>query len=348
MRSRAASSRFRSFAPPVLDLTPTPGEAPRPLPAPAPIQAPAPAPPELFIRAIDLPVAALKNARVAVALQLDRLSPLPPGQGVAGVALIGPAEAGLTRFAVAIAPISIFTPAPGARTVRRVWIEGALDGETFQFRFDHPETARDRAETLRDRLAIVATSAACLSLILGGASVGLDRYLTKAQDQLEQVRGAVAAARRQAQNQSAAMRRWTQLGQTSQAGRVGCVLDRLVGGGRERVYLTALSISPELVTAQYGQSLGPDRLSALAAEGVAPSVQAPGPVSAQNAPMAAPGVPGPFETAPGYPMRGPPLPQSAYGQNQTPYGDAFVGPPGVLATPPSEATAMTIARWACP
>lgn len=363
MKSR---TRFKAFAPPILDLTPPASATATPIPArPA-----APAAPDLFVQAVDLPVAALKDARAAVALQLDRMSPLPPGEGVAAVALIGPAEANLTRYAVAIAPLAIFTPVPGGRPLRRVWVDGALDGETYRFRFDHPETAGERAEGVRGHLQVVAVSALCLILILGGASIGLDQRLADDQDQLARTQAGVAAARRQAQAQSSAARRWAQLGETNQASRVGCVFDRL-GSGQGRAYLSALSITPSLITVDYSSTPGPERLTALATQGLAPSVTPPGPVAALPVAPPAPvapayGVPGSFQAAPGYPRRGPPPPRSAPGAGRFIPG-AFYGPTsgaGATFVPPTEpagpielaspmapipeTVTLTLARWACP
>jgi len=365
MKSRA---RFKAFAPPILDLTPPASAAPprvSSMTAAGPVAAP-----DLFVQAVDLPVAALKDARAAVALQLDRLSPLPPGEGVAAVALVGPAEANLTRYAVAIAPLAIFTPTPGGRALKRVWLDGTLEGETYRFRFDHPETAGERVEGIRGHLQVVAVSALCLILILGGASIGLEQRLTDDQDQLERARSGVIAARRQAQAQSAAARRWAQLSETNQAGRVGCVFERLAGSGQGRAYLSALSITPGLISAEYSTSPGPDRLAALATQGLAPSAPMPGPVTAtpvEPSPVVSPpayGVPGSFQAAPGYPRRGPPPPRSAPGQGgfypgvvygPTPdAGGAFAGstgpsgPIGMMGAPPTEAVTLTLARWACP
>lgn len=357
MKSR---TRFKAFAPPILDLTPPASEPRRPAAGPV-------AAPDLFVQAVDLPVAALKGARAAVALQLDRLSPLPAGEGVAAVALIGPAEANLTRYAVAIAPLAIFTPVPGGRPLKRVWIDGMLDGETYRFRFDHPETAGERAEGVRGQLQVVAVSALCLILILGGASIGLDRRLADDQDRLERTQAGVAAARRQAQVQSAAARRWAQLGETNQAARIGCVFDRLAGAGQGRAYLSALSITPSLTTVEYSSAPGSERLTVLAASGLAPSAPSSGPVVA--APVTPSyGVPGAFEAAPGYPRRGPPPPRSAPGMGgfvpgvrygPTPGGGAPFVPPAepstpvelALAPPPGpvpEGITLTLARWACP
>jgi|GEM_PF-3101817 len=349
MKSRA---RFKAFAPPILDLTP-----------PASVR-PAAAPSELFVQAVDLPVAALKDARAAVALQLDRLSPLPPGEGVAAVALIGPAEANLTRYAVAVAPLAIFTPTPGGRPLKRVWLDGTLEGETYRFRFDHPETAGERAEGIRGYLQVVAISALCLILILGGASIGLDQRLVGDQDRLERTRVGVAAARRQAQAQSTAARRWAQLGETNQAGRVGCVFDRLAAGGQGRAYLSALSITPSLTTVNYSTAPTPERLTALATLGLAPSAPSPGPVAALpvTPSSAAPayGVPGGFQSAPGYPRRGPPPPRSAPGQGgfypgvvygpTSGAGSGFVDPASAMGPPApiAETVTLTLARWACP
>src|SRR5579864_3489629 len=63
-----------------------------------------PPPDEVFVRAIDLPTLSLRQARAAVARQLDILSPLPPAEVAASVVLVGPTETGLHRYAVGLAP----------------------------------------------------------------------------------------------------------------------------------------------------------------------------------------------------------------------------------------------------
>jgi hypothetical protein len=78
-----------------------------------PTEASAPAHGEVFVRAVDLPTLSLRQARAAVAQQLDILSPLPPAEVAASVVLIGPTEEGLNRYAVGLAPRRLIAAAPG-------------------------------------------------------------------------------------------------------------------------------------------------------------------------------------------------------------------------------------------
>ena len=92
-----------------------------------PAAAPAAPLDEVFVRAIDLPTLSLRQARAAVAHQLDILSPLPPAEVAASVVLVGPTEAGLNRYAVGLAPRKRLAEAPaGEKTVTLI---GRLDGQ---------------------------------------------------------------------------------------------------------------------------------------------------------------------------------------------------------------------------
>src|SRR5271155_2336625 len=96
----------------------------QPIPPDASIAA-APVRDEIFVRALDLPTLSLKQARAAVAQQLDILSPLPPAEVAFSVVLLGPVEEGLNRFAVGFAPRALLER-DGERIVTLI---GRLDGE---------------------------------------------------------------------------------------------------------------------------------------------------------------------------------------------------------------------------
>ena len=117
----------------------------------------------VFVRALDLPTASLRAAREAVAMQLDILSPMPAADTVPAVRLVGPAENGLTRFAVGLAPLSQFEDlaAQGARGPASLYLTGELDGEAMTFRFDNPYRSRALAEGREQIVALAALARSC-------------------------------------------------------------------------------------------------------------------------------------------------------------------------------------------
>lgn len=226
----------------------------------------------VFVRLLDLPTGSLKAAREAVALQLDILSPLPADQTAFAVEPVGPAEGGQTRFAVAFASRAIFGPTPTIAAHGPAFVElpGALDGETWDFRFDNPWRRGAAVDDRRRTLELVCAFALGLVLVLGAASLRLDRSVERASARLEATTDLVRFTSRQVRLQGDAQRVWRSAAGQRHAMMIDCAFDTLAAtraatGGE--VVLTDLSAADGQVMAGLAQPMSPDQLSLLAARG---------------------------------------------------------------------------------
>jgi hypothetical protein len=187
----------------------------------------------VFVRAIDLPTLSLRQARAAVAQQLDILSPLPPAQVAASVVLIGPTEMGLHRYAVGLAPRTLLAEAPADG--RSVTLIGRLDGEIVAFRF---ERLRAGAEVGRGGWIEIATIAgACLAILLAGANLRVDREIDAVQAKLDAADTLVQQRSHEVAQVARVAGAWRAAAATRKAGLVDCALANLVkaNGGPVRV-----------------------------------------------------------------------------------------------------------------
>ncbi|HEX3407784.1 MAG TPA: hypothetical protein VHS81_11145 [Caulobacteraceae bacterium] len=240
-----------------------PSGAPSP-PTPAD-KAAAPPPDEVFVRAIDLPTPSLRQARAAVAQQLDILSPLPPAEVVAAVVLIGPAEAGLNRYAVGLAPRRLLAEAPAEGRI--VTLIGRLDGEIIAFRFERP---RDGAEAgARDWIEIATIAGACLAILLAGANLRVDREIDATQARIDAADALVQQRSHEVAQVARVAGAWRAAAATRKAGVVDCALAHLVKASGGPVRVAGLAMAGGQLTARLADP--PADAAALKALGLTPA-----------------------------------------------------------------------------
>ena len=249
---------------------PNPAEsAPTPTPEAAPAGA---APPdEVFVRAIDLPTLSLRQARAAVAQQLDILSPLPPAQVVAAVVLIGPTEAGLHRYAVGLAPRRRLAEAPAEG--RTVTLIGRLDGEIIAFRFERPREGGAAGGWIE----IATIAGACLAILLAGANLRVDREIDAVQAKADVADALVRQRSHDAAQIARVAGAWRAAAATRKAGLVDCALANLVKASGGPVRIAGLAMAGGQLTTRLADP--PADVAAMKALGLTP-VAAP---IAQNA-----------------------------------------------------------------
>ena len=247
---------------------------------------------EIFVRALDLPTLSVKQARAAVAQQLDILSPLPPAGVLSSVVLIGPVEDGLNRFAVGFAPRALLERMTegGERTVTLI---GRLEGEAIVFRFDRPGALPGKPDWAA-RLEMATIAGLCLAILLAGASVRLGREVDRVQAQDD-------AANAQVQHLSGEAASLARIGaawRAAQAGRpagvVDCALGDLAKATGGPVSLTRLSLADGQVSARLSAPANDATLTALRAMGFqatpSPAAVAQSPLAGLADPVATPTV----------------------------------------------------------
>ncbi len=214
------------------------------------------------MRALDLPTLSLKQARAAVAQQLDILSPLPPAEVACSVVLLGPVEEGLNRFAVGFAPRALLER-DGERIVTLI---GRLDGEVIVFRFDRPGAPPGKPDWAA-WLELATIAGLCVAMVLAGASVRLGGEIDRLQARTD-------AANTQVQHlsaQAAALARigaaWRAAETTRQAGVVDCALSDLAKATGGPVSLTRLSLADGQFSARLNAPATDATLTALQAMG---------------------------------------------------------------------------------
>ncbi len=223
---------------------------------------------EVFVRAIDLPTPSLRQAKAAVAQQLDILSPLPPAEVVASVVLIGPTEAGLNRYAVGLAPRRRLAEAPvEGRTVTLI---GRLDGEIIAFRFERP-----RGGAAGNWIEIATIAGACLAIVLAGANLRVDHEIDAVQAEVDAADTLVQQRAHEVAQVARVAGAWRAAAATRKAGLVDCALANLVKASGGPVRIAGLAMSGGQLTARLADP--PADPAALTALGfspvVAPAVQ---------------------------------------------------------------------------
>ena len=217
---------------------------------------------EVFVRAIDLPTPSLRQARAAVAHQLDILSPLPPAEVAASVVLVGPTEAGLNRYAVGLAPKRRLAEAPAEG--RTVTLIGRLDGQVIAFRFERPGVSGGPAAWVE----IVTIAGACLAIVLAGANLRVDREIDAAQAKVD----AAGALVQQRSHEAAAVARvagaWRAAAATRKAGLVDCALVNLVKASGGPVKLAGLAMAAGQLTARLAEPPSDGAVAAMRALGL--------------------------------------------------------------------------------
>ncbi len=248
---------------------------------------------EVFVRAIDLPTLSLRQARAAVANQLDILSPLPPAEVVAAVVLLGPTETGLHRYAVGLAPHRLLAAARAeGRTVPLI---GRLDDQVIVFRFERPGAAGGSAAWLE----IATIAGVCLAIVLAGANLRVDREIDTVQAKVETADATV----QQRSHEVAAVARvaaaWRAAAATRRAGLVDCALTALVKASAGAVKVAGLTMAGGQLTARLAEPPSDGAVAAMKTLGltaapvpVAQSAGAPAAVATPASdPTSAPAVP---------------------------------------------------------
>jgi hypothetical protein len=255
--------------------------------APQPAAAPS-ARDEVFVRAIDLPTLSLRQARAAVAHQLDILSPLPPAEVAACVVLVGPTEAGLNRYAVGLAPKKRLAEAPAEG--RTVTLIGRLDGQVIAFRFERPGVGGGPAAWVE----IVTIAGACLAIVLAGANLRVDHEIDATQAKVDAAGALVQQRSHEASAVSRVAGAWRAAAATRKAGLVDCALVNLVKASGGPVKLAGLAMAGGQLTARLAEPPSDGAVAAMKALGLtavpaaaASAAPAADPASAP-APVAAP------------------------------------------------------------
>ncbi|HWF77291.1 MAG TPA: hypothetical protein VN694_08955 [Caulobacteraceae bacterium] len=263
------------------------------MPNPAETEPPSNAPPpqdEVFVRAVDLPTLSLRQARAAVAQQLDILSPLPPAEVAAAVVLIGPTEAGLHRYAVGLAPLRLLAEAPAEG--RSVTLIGRLDGEIVAFRFDRPRTGIGGAG---DWIEIATIAGACLAILLAGANLRVDREIDAVQARLDATDALVQQRSHEVAQVARVAGAWRAAAATRKAGLVDCALTSLVKANAGPVRVAGLAMAGGQLTARLADP--PVDPAALKALGLAPVATPAVQTSVAGAPAGAEPASAPGEAA---------------------------------------------------
>jgi hypothetical protein len=239
---------------------------------------------DVFVRAIDLPTASLRQARAAIAQQLDILSPLPPADAAWSVLLLGPTEEGLSRFAVGFAPLDLLAQrAPDGTAVRLI---GQLDGQDLEFRFDRSGSPGAGKLTSAARLEIATIAGLCLAVVLAGANLRVDRELDGVQTRLDAADTLVQQRTHEASASARVLGAWRAAAASRKAGVVDCALGDLAKAGGGPMKLAKLTLTDGQVTAWLSAPAPDTAISGLRALGAQPvATTAP----ATTAP-AAPGV----------------------------------------------------------
>jgi hypothetical protein len=243
---------------------------------------------DVFVRAIDLPTLSLRQARAAVAQQLDILSPLPPADVAWSVALLGPTEDGLSRFAVGFVPRRRLADlAPDGAAVRLV---GQLDGQDIEFRFDRSGSGGAGAMSLGARLEIATVAGLCLAVVLAGANLRVDRELDQVQARLDAADTLVQQRTQEAGASAQVLGAWRAAAATRKAGVVDCALGDLAKAGGVPLKLAKLTLADGQVTAWLSAPAPDTAISGLRALGVQPiaTAAAPDPAATPGAAAAMP------------------------------------------------------------
>jgi hypothetical protein len=272
-------------------MPPSPAESAAALGPPCETAAPeredAPMREDVFVRALDLPTLSLRQAKAAVAQQLDILSPSPPAETTFSVVLLGPTEDGASRFAVGFAPRERVAKLAGVG--RAVVLKGQLDGQDILFRFERATAA----ETARaSRLEIATLAGICLAIVLAGANLRVDRELDHVQARLDAADTLVQQRTHEAAASARVLGAWRAAAATRKASVLDCALGNLAKAGGNPVKLAKLSLADGQVTAWLSGPASDSAISALRALGVSPvAATAPTPAAdpaVPNAPASAP------------------------------------------------------------
>jgi hypothetical protein len=236
---------------------------------------------EVFVRALDLPTLSLRQARAAVAQQLDILSPLPPSEVVSSVVLIGPVEEGLNRFAVGLAPraLLIRTAQAGERTVT---LAGRLEGEELAFRFDVPGAVSGKPNW-GARLELATTIGACLAIVLAAVSLRLGGEIERARARVDDANARVQRLTVETASLARIGTAWRAAEAAHNAALLDCAFRGLAKAGGGAVTLAKVSVANGRFDARLAAPASEPTVTALRALGFAAGSAASDPTAAPAA-----------------------------------------------------------------
>jgi hypothetical protein len=238
-----------------------------------------PASDEVFVRAVDLPTPSLRQAKAAVAQQLDILSPLPPAEVAVAVVLIGPTEAGLNRYAVGLAPRRRLAEAPAEG--RTVTLVGRLDGEIIAFRFERPRAGAGTGGWIE----IATIVCACLAIVLAGANLRVDHEIDAVQAQVDAADTLVQQRSHEVAQVARVAAAWRAAAATRKARVLDCALAGLVKASGGPVRVAGLALAGGQLTARLADP--PADPAALKAHGLTPVALTAAPADAAAPPALA-------------------------------------------------------------
>ena len=231
----------------------------------------------VFVRAIDLPTASLREARAAVRIQLDILSPLPLAETAWSLIGVGPAEGGRTRYAVGIIPVSLFDEEGGQASV--IELPGWLYGRSLMFRFEHPRLTDEKAQARLRWMRRAAVSGLCLAMLLGAVTVRLGDEIGRAEARSDATDLVVRKIAQQNRLRSGGQDGWSQVSGSRQARLTACAFGVLAAGSTGPVQLTDLSVANGTVKAGFSQPLTLAQIDAFRTRGVDPAEEPGGTAS---------------------------------------------------------------------
>jgi hypothetical protein len=241
-------------------------------------RAAAPALGEVFVRAIDLPTPSLRQARSAVAQQIDILSPLPPAETATSLVLLGPAEGGLSRFAVGFVQRARLWE-PDDRSARPIALTGWLDGQEIEFRFE-PGGAGARAASPGARLEAATVAGVCLAILLAAANVRVDREIDRVRAQDDAATSIVQRRTAEAAAENRVAAAWRAASVARRADVVDCALAGAAKAAGGPVKLAKLSLAGGQVTLRLASPLADPGATAMRALGFTPvSTASPDPTA---------------------------------------------------------------------
>jgi hypothetical protein len=240
---------------------------------------------EVFVRAIDLPTPSLRQARAAVAQQLDILSPLPPADVTFSLVLLGPAEDGLNRFAVGFASHERLW-AGLEKGARAIVLSGWLDNHEIPFRFERASVGAAQAATWGSRLETLTIAGICLAILLAAANLRVDREIDRAQGKADAATSLIQTRTAEASGVQRVANAWRTASTVRPAGVVDCALGAVAKAAGGPVAISRLGYANGGVTVRLAAQPSDTVVTALRAAGLTPPPRAAPPASDPAAPAA--------------------------------------------------------------
>lgn len=182
----------------------------------------------LFVRTISLPTSSLRNARSAVELQFDRLSPLPRALAtfdVVGLKGVG----GANRYAVGI--VAKARLADSSETGSAIQLKAEVEGQPVVFRFRNRKFVSVRAQKLTAASPSVFLVIGALSILAAAVDYRLVRELEIMERSVQSLERAAIETRRGRADQQSSWSDWTSVADDRLADNASCALRRLAEAG---------------------------------------------------------------------------------------------------------------------